>query len=205
MFKKLVGLLTVAVAGLLLSGVASAQITGSVHDFTGELTPNTDLCAFCHTPHDSDTSVSDAPLWDHALTVAAYTPYGVGSTTMDATMSGDATTFGISRLCLSCHDGTVAVDSYGGTTGTNTMLSIPAWTGVGANYKTLDLSAEHPVSVTTTADADVRDTPTAAETRVFGGMVECASCHDVHDQSGQPSLLVMDNAGSAMCLSCHIK
>ena len=83
MFRKLAGL--AAVAGLFFAGAASAQITGSVHDFTDDGIGTTDLCAFCHTPHAANTDVSDAPLWDHALTEATYTPYGAGSVTMDAT------------------------------------------------------------------------------------------------------------------------
>ena len=198
MIKQLAGLM--AVFGLFIAGTASAQILGSVHDFTTELSPNTDLCAFCHTPHDSDITVSEAPLWDHELTTATYTPYD--TVTMDATMSGDSTTYGISRLCLSCHDGTVAVDSYGGVTGTNLISG--NWPGVGVNYVAGDLSAEHPISVPTT-DPDVRDTPLNAGTQLFGGQVECASCHDVHDQTGLGSLLTVTNAASELCLSCHIK
>jgi len=117
-------------------------------------------------------------------------------------MSGDSTTYGISRLCLSCHDGTVAVDSYGGNTGTNTIGAV--WPGVGTNYVSLNLSAEHPVSVPTT-DPEVRDTPLNTATPLFGGQVECASCHDVHDQTGLGSLLTLTNAASELCLSCHIK
>jgi predicted CXXCH cytochrome family protein len=123
---------------------------------------------------------------------------------MDATMSGNTALWGISRLCMSCHDGTVAVDSYGGGTGSNTMASVTAWQTVGANYRSNDISQEHPISVPPT-DTLVRNTPSDAATAYFGGNVECASCHDVHDQSGQSNLLVMNNAASAMCLSCHDK
>jgi predicted CXXCH cytochrome family protein len=108
---------------------------------------------------------------------------------------------------MSCHDGTVAVDSYGGVAGSNTMASVTAWQTVGANYRTADISQEHPISVPPT-DALVRNTPTNTATKYFGTItpsVECASCHDVHDQSGQSNLLVMDNGASAMCLSCHDK
>lgn len=201
MLRKLAAL--TAVAGLFFAGAASAQIDGSVHDFRTELTGNTDLCAFCHTPHDADATISEAPLWDHALTTKTYTSVYT-SGTMDVTMSGDTTTYGISRLCLSCHDGVTGVDSYGGVTGTNTMQSVTGWDTVGANYQGVDISQEHPISIPPT-DAEVRNTPSNTATAYFGGNVECASCHDVHDQSGQPSLLVMDNAGSAMCLSCHQK
>jgi predicted CXXCH cytochrome family protein len=203
MFRKLAGL--TAVAGLFIAGTASAQITGSVHDFRPDI-GGTDLCAFCHVPHAADSTISEAPLWDHALSSKTYTlVYSSG--TMDAAMDTDVATYGISRLCLSCHDGVTAVDSYGGNgfSGTNTMQSVTAWQSVGQNYQGTDISQEHPVSVPPT-DAEVRDTPNNPTlVKYFGGQVECASCHDVHDQSGQPRLLVMDNAGSALCLSCHIK
>jgi predicted CXXCH cytochrome family protein len=142
-------------------------------------------------------------LWDHTLTTATYTPYS--TITMNETMSGDSTTYGISRLCLSCHDGTVAVDSYGGNPGGTTLITdVGAWTGVGAGYVSGVLTQEHPISVGT-ADPDVRDTPTNAATQLFSGNVECASCHDVHDQTGLSNLLVLTNDASALCLSCHNK
>ena len=37
------------------------------------------------------------------------------------------------------------------------------------------------------------------------GYVECTSCHDPHNEAGVPHMLVMNNAGSALCLSCHRK
>jgi predicted CXXCH cytochrome family protein len=202
MFKKLAGL--TAIAGLFIAGTASAQITGSVHDFTDDAAINTtDLCAFCHTPHAADNTISEAPLWDHELTTTVYTTV-YDSITMDAEMSTDTTTYGVSRLCLSCHDGVTGVDSYGGVTGGNTMQNVAGWNLVGANYQTADISQEHPVSIPPT-DALVRNTPNNNATQYFGGNVECSSCHDVHDQSGFANLLVMDNGGSAMCLSCHDK
>jgi predicted CXXCH cytochrome family protein len=126
---------------------------------------------------------------------------------MNTTMSGDVTTWGISRLCISCHDGVTAVDAYGGAAGTTTMRDIPAWAlkGVAYNDTNRDLKQEHPVSVSATPDPDIRTTPLNAATRLFSTNVECASCHDVHRGTSQPNLLVMDNTGSAMCLSCHDK
>ncbi len=49
------------------------------------------------------------------------------------------------------------------------------------------------------------------EVRLFNGRVECASCHNVHgtlDPSGTSfyeTFLRMDNDGSALCLTCHVK
>lgn len=49
-----------------------------------------------------------------------------------------------------------------------------------------------------------------AEIRTYEGRVECASCHDPHgvpSTSGvfKPTFLRVDNAGSALCLTCHAK
>jgi len=45
----------------------------------------------------ANTSISEAPLWSHAITaVAAYTVYG-GTSTLDATVGQPA---GISKLCF---------------------------------------------------------------------------------------------------------
>jgi predicted CXXCH cytochrome family protein len=201
MFKKLAGL--TAIAGLFIAGTASADISGSVHDFFDE-TGDGNLCAFCHTPHGADADIAEAPLWDHEMTTKSYTTvYSSGS--MQATMSGDTTTYGISRLCLSCHDGVTAVDSYGGNgfSGTNTMQSVVAWQTVGQNYQGADISQEHPVSIPPT-DPEVLNTPLNG-IEYFGGNVECASCHDVHNESGQPFLLVRDNSDSSLCTSCHQK
>ena len=52
---------------------------------------------------------------------------------------------------------------------------------------------------------------TIANTAVLGkvllpdGKIECTSCHDPHNQSGQPHMLVKSNRGSALCLTCHKK
>ena len=206
MFKKLVGLLTVAVTGLFLSGVASAQILGSVHDFQTELGTG-DLCAVCHTPHNDTSGISEAPLWDHALTVQAYTPYSTSTLDADDVAS---TPTGISALCLSCHDGTVAVDAYGGSAGlpANQIDQLAAWSGIGTGMLDANMNSEHPVSFTyatsAAADTGIKAAPTGNSV-LFAGKVECASCHDVHDQATATALLLDSNAGSALCLNCHIK
>ena len=99
MYRKLVGLLTVIVTGLVFSSVASAGVVGSVHDFTAEIGTVVEVCGVCHTPHAADRVTlpgGEAPLWDHDLTnLASFTPYS--SATMGSTMPNAAT--GISR----CH------------------------------------------------------------------------------------------------------
>lgn len=67
------------------------------------------ICIFCHAPHNADSA--QAPLWNHAESTASsfqmastanVSPNRVGSW-------ADPTPTGISKKCLSCHDGTVAV------------------------------------------------------------------------------------------------
>jgi predicted CXXCH cytochrome family protein len=213
MFKKLAGL--TAVAGLFIAGTTSAQgIENSAHDFSADITWNDtgEICKVCHIPHMTTTAVDDAPLWNHTQTTATgFTPYS-NTATMDATMAQPT---GISLLCLSCHDGTVALDSFGGN-GISPGTLIGA-VNAAANV-TKDLSNDHPISITynISTQADMND-PTGTlsglglnidDDLLFGAgndQVECASCHDVHDDAGNSKLLVVDNAGSALCQTCHGK
>jgi hypothetical protein len=211
--------------GLLLGfgSVASAGLQNSHHDFTS-LTGSGEICKPCHTPHNADTTV-DAPLWNHDVTVAAFTVYT--STTMDAVL-GQPT--GNSKLCLSCHDGSVAIDAFGGQAGT-VFISDPFYTGPGDtldSFFTTDLSADHPISFTynaalVTSDGALHDpstTPsglgaTIDEDLLDDGRVECTSCHDPHlgRASGcgschfglETKSLWKSNAGSDLCLTCHDK
>ena len=202
--RKILG----ATLGLVLvAGFAGAQITGSAHDFSGQGWGTNEICQPCHTPHNASIALP-VVLWNHEVTAATYTLYT--SPTMNATTGQPD---GVSRACLSCHDGTVALDSFGGSTGTNFI-------GGDANFGT-DLSNDHPVSfaytdalagidgglhLPTTEPSGLGGT--IAVDMLFGlgnDQVECASCHDVHNAANLPSLLLKTNAGSALCLTCHAK
>ena len=204
--KKLTGL--AAIAGLFYLGTASAQtIVGTDHDLSGVQGTGGEICVVCHTPHNADTAVSEAPLWNHATTAATFTLYS--SPTFDGIPINQPG--GASRLCLSCHDGTVALDAFGAQGGTATnVISGGALIGT-------DLSDDHPISFIydsglATADNGLFDPAVASsglggtidEDMLFAGSMECASCHDVHDNSLEPFLRVT-NADSAMCLTCHNK
>jgi predicted CXXCH cytochrome family protein len=194
-------------AALLVSNALFAGISGTAHDFSGQSWNTTgEICVVCHTPHNADVSVTDAPLWNHQLTTATFTLYS--SATLDAT-TGQPN--GISKLCLSCHDGTVALDNFGGnTTGTNFIS--------GSHNVGTDLSDDHPIGITYDAtlagtDGGLYDPTitssglgsTISTDLLFNGQLECASCHDVHNAYGNPDLLRKSNAGSALCLTCHNK
>ena len=98
-------LLTAGLAALSCLVIAQT-IVGSAHDFSGEGWSGGEICLPCHTPHNADTTEPDAPLWNHAVTSALYTLYD--SPTMDVAPEQPRPA---SKLCLSCHDGTVALDS----------------------------------------------------------------------------------------------
>ncbi len=205
------GLGMLSMAFLLTAGFAQAAITSSAHDFSAIGWAGGEICVVCHTPHNADTTMTDAPLWNHDLSaVASYTVYGVGSTTLNATVDQPT---GVSKLCLSCHDGTVAIDSFGGATGGALIASINANADLGST-----LANDHPVSFTyddTLAAADGElAAPSSGTTSLggtinadllFGGSMECSSCHDVHNANDNDNLLVIDNAASALCLTCHVK
>jgi len=212
MYKKLAGLLAVLTAGLFWVGSASAQITGSAHDLQAELTI-TEICVVCHAPHDNQNANGDL-LWNHdpSTNVGSFTVYD--SPTLDSAAGQPSST---SILCLGCHDGTAAVDSYGGVTGT--LLVNNAAFGGDESLFGSELGNDHPVGLTydPVADTELNAIATAVtfadastgtiDDMLEGTSVECSSCHDVHDtvSNGGDRLLVVDNAASGLCTTCHAK
>mgnify|MGYP003572125376 FL=1 len=221
--KPISGKLFRAPAALLVAlgltgGQALADIVGSAHDFSNSGFSGGEICVVCHTTHNADTSVTEAPLWNHELTSQTFAMYS--SPTMDAAQ--DAQPTGASKLCLSCHDGATAVDAYGGNTG-SIFLSGPA--AVGAND---DLTDDHPISITYDSALAVTDpglhdptqqtvtigsgnksrTGLVSELMTPAGKVQCSSCHDVHNTYAVPNgnpLLLLSKSGSEICLACHDK
>ena len=199
--------------GLIAAGLAvfsclviAQTIVGSAHDFSDEGWSGGEICLPCHTPHNADTTEPDAPLWNHAVTASVFTVYT--SPTMEQTPVQPQ---GPTKLCLSCHDGTVALDSFGGTTGTNFIAA--------AADLTTDLSDDHPVSVywnhqtggagsgpyCNNCHAAHNPTLQLSVLPFFNHYVECSTCHNVHNSSGNAHLLRLPLTGSTLCLYCHRK
>jgi Doubled CXXCH motif (Paired_CXXCH_1) len=130
------------------------------------------VCVFCHTPHNAGRGVG--PLWNKRLSDATYTPYSSSSLSANAIQGILNQPGGSSKLCLSCHDGTLAIGSvsvYGGRGSADspgawlipmdnlpTSGVIPNGRGANTGYTRnlgIDLSNDHPISVNyTTALAD---------------------------------------------------
>ena len=184
--------------GLVMMGApAEAGITNSAHDFTQGTwdTGESEICIPCHTPHNAPV---DIPLWNHEVTTASFTSYS--SATMNGTAAVGAGS--VSQLCLSCHDGSVAISDYGGTTNGTDNLT-------GTALLSTDLSNDHPIGVdysdSTVAAGDMKTQPSSLPFFGAGNDVECATCHDVHNNGSSTKLLRIDNAASALCFTCHDK
>jgi predicted CXXCH cytochrome family protein len=198
--KKIVVIVAVVLSGVGLSALTQAgTIVGSKHDLTSFGTTDGQICIVCHTPHNADVSTVDAPLWNHTLTTATYTLYDSPTFTGKPSQTQPG---GVSKLCLSCHDGTVALDAFGGRTG-STMIE-------GTGDLTTNLKKSHPVSFTYDAtmagtDGELVDPATLPAGWVNGGKFECSSCHDVHNKLDVGKMLLKSNANSGLCLTCHVK
>ena len=199
--------------GWLLLGASAwtanaASVVGSKHDLSVNgpasgitASTETEVCIFCHTPHFASTQ---APLWNRTDSATTYTLYS--SSTTKATI-GQPT--GASKLCLSCHDGTVALGLVRSRSTPITMsggvTTLPS--GRITNLGT-DLSDDHPISflynaALVTTNGQLKSPPTTGRVHVdAGGSVQCTSCHDAHDpQYG--NFLVTDSAYGALCITCH--
>ncbi len=147
------------VAGVLLSQTAFAGIVSTKHNLgstgTGanKFSGTAEICVFCHTPHGTDTSASVA-LWNRTLAApASYTTYdSLGTSTLD----GKVTSVGsVSIACLSCHDGTQAMNvvlNAPGSGATNATYSAGTWTGTGTLSSGIvsigtDLKNDHPIGI----------------------------------------------------------
>lgn len=203
---NLVAVLT-ALASLAPAGAAAADVSSTKHNLSvsgpGTVTAasETRICVFCHTPH---TASPDAQLWNRNASTASYTPYA--SSSLDAS-PGQPT--GSSRLCLSCHDGTIALGEV-----LSESLPIAMSGGIttlppGESNLDIVLDDDHPVSFPFTpglaaADGELLDPALlTGDVRLdAAGELQCTACHDPHDDT-HGSFLVMDNAYSAICVSCH--
>lgn len=183
---------------------AESNVAATVHNLTPngpgtmrETTP-TGLCVFCHTPHKASPK---GALWNRDASPVTYQVYTSSSLRADV---GQPT--GSTRLCLSCHDGTVAMGSLR-LPPNGQVLKLGAMTG--KNVLGTDLSGSHPVSfVYDSALAgrhpglvDPANIP--KEVRLDRtAQLQCTTCHDPHEAK-IPHFLRNENKAGALCLDCH--
>ena len=203
-------LFVVATLGIVLLRTASADVAATKHNLSvsgpGAVKAATEaqICVFCHTPHNASPA---AALWNRRNPTTTYTPYSSSTTRGSAGQPN-----GASLLCLSCHDGTIALGEVLSRATPITMAGAVTTMPAGAGRLGTDLGDDHPVSFAYTAAlASQRNgelvNPAALTGRVkldASGQLQCTSCHDAHDNS-YGKFLVMANVASALCTTCHLK
>lgn len=197
-------------------------LKNSHHDFSGAEWSGGEYCKPCHTPHNANMEVAGSPLWNHEVTHADFQLYT--SSTLNSEPNPPT---GHSKLCLSCHDGTVAIDNHSGFTGGTYYVTF--------GNLTTDLSDDHPISFAYNAtlasnDAGLYDPSTTLsglggtieEDLLQDGNLECTSCHDAHISRNTEGCvgchqvingnmvtislsLKIPLEGSTLCLTCHNK
>ncbi len=189
---------------------SGASILNSKHNLSvsgpGQIkaTAETRVCIFCHTPH---RGRRDIPyLWNRQDQTVNYVPYQ--SSTLFAIV-GQPT--GASKLCLSCHDGTIALGALLSESEEAPFQGGIRFMPTGPSRLRTDLSDDHPVSFLYDDDLAARNRELVGpsllppEIRLDGnGQLQCTACHDPHDDKFG-KFLVMSIQFSNLCTSCHAK
>ena len=213
---------SVTIILLVAGSVSLAGVRETKHNFTSAtFNPNAyfvgtrQVCIFCHTTHNA--SPTTGALWNHETNQQTYDIYQSSSLDMTITQPHEG-----SLVCLSCHDGTLAVNSlnnlpgpegagnYGDPAGAALDIS-GKLTSSSSAYVGTDLTNDHPVGITYDASQDpgkfqaktgnVANYPDKLLDN--GTYVECNSCHNPHDNT-YSNFLVESNANSNLCMRCHI-
>ena len=218
----LIGMVLVAVP---IAKAQESNVADTVHNLSvsgpGEIKSEseTEVCKFCHIPH---TAVVPKPLWGHKLSEEAN--YRVpkikkGRKGEQASPQPDGST----RLCLSCHDGTIALGDISGEPRLIKMRGKQKLAAGRKGYLGTDLSGSHPVSFKVTDDEhgfgegdDGRDMGIKSLSVIKSdrqvrlddeGKMQCTTCHDPHSDKyyipGKvPRFWVKPSVGE-LCLTCH--
>jgi len=212
------------VLSVLAAGPALAQqgsVADTVHNLSatgpGEIRSltETEVCKFCHIPHNP---TAPQPLWGHRLsTVAQYRTPEMASGRGGRVLSPQPD--GASRLCLSCHDGTVALGDVAGEKSPITMIGAQRLNPGRPGYIGTDLSGSHPVSFVVPenlADDTGRDMGLRARSIIEAdpdvrldatGKMQCTTCHDPHSdinyRPGEVPHFWVKPSFDEVCLTCH--
>jgi len=206
----LVFLLAIALAVVLptgLLGQTKTSVFNTDHDVGNA------GCASCHVPHTAQANAGRGQtlLWARQFSTTVFGTYD--SPTMDETPQeiGDATYSDTnpptgakiySVLCMSCHDGVTATTVIGPTE--NAAIGNPT--------NSAGLTDDHPVNMVYSTSDPGLESPTTAEGNGVvlyddgaNSTVQCASCHNVHDNSINKFLRVANsNSKQGLCGACHL-
>ncbi len=180
------GLVMALLISLPLTAAPISDIKNTKHNLsvtspgTVKATTETETCVFCHTPHGA-TAFPGSPLWNRTLSNQTYTVYTSSSLDAEDILGQLEQPGGSSKLCLSCHDGTLALGTVSNAPGSGTGASIalagtagdgsmPPGEGILTGFTRelgTDLRNDHPISLTydtnlATVDGELFDPVAAA-------------------------------------------
>ena len=179
----------------------------------------TQVCIFCHTPHNANP---EGPLWNKDTNAkTTYINYWSHTLNTYTSPKNAPNINGVSKMCLSCHDGTIAIgavrsrpqgiavtsSSQGLLSAEGRLTSVPGLIGT-------DLSGSHPISFVFDQRLAALNpsliVPSDRDVRLDrNGEMQCTSCHDPHDDSkandqNNPDLHFWQKATfDEVCLACH--
>ena len=232
--KRFLRYIAAAAIPLLASNFAFAADAGGIanskHDFSQATWSDQQICKPCHTPHNAlDTNLTGR-LWAHTLSQVTYVYHGGNVSGADGSTRPDAGTGSAAqsdmdvatRLCLSCHDGTVALDSFMGKEGASDSKFIgdadgqhgAATANLGNGKVANDLTNDHPVGYKAVYDENAgfnvatqtghyRYNPKGAVTAAglrFATSQTPVSAGTVDRTTGTA---VSGNLPSVSCVTCH--
>jgi predicted CXXCH cytochrome family protein len=202
-----------AIAGLLnAQSDGKASIINTKHDFrttsTAQIRSATgqDACVFCHTPHNAGSA---SYLWNHRTSSGDFPVYN--SSTLQSTVT-PIQPQDVSKLCLSCHDGTIALGdtvndgSIAFVQGNGYTLPANSPSNLAGDQT---FANDHPFGFAPRTSTETVNPPAFDPVKLDkSGKLQCNSCHDPHKEDNDPvtrKFLVKGNQASAVCITCHQK
>lgn len=184
-----------------------AQTTPTPTSYANIEEHNTEICIFCHTPHNSSPQ---GPLWNRSNTSTIFGRYSSATLIIRKTAAaqyGEPT--GSSRLCLSCHDGVSALGLLLGAVVPINMGSNDRITGVAMFDANKIKTGHHPISfvyndaVLAAIQADPLKSlqtyrlPTLEQVKLDSSkQMQCTTCHNPHqNQSTEETYVTPPNVG----------
>ncbi len=182
-------------------GIGSQQ---SPHNFSHESwLPVTRICGVCHVPHSRRRSkkrmkrYKDGLKWNRTVNVTPYNLYnsswsssltGIRDSVWTSPVTGrpEGLPDGLSKLCLSCHNGVVAPDVF--------------------NLHHF-VSLEYDITKTELRDPEVKKIGVSGPISEIldNGKIQCSSCHDAHDEESVAGTKLLRVEKDRICMVCHIR
>ena len=188
----------------------SAQIKSTIFGTDHDIASLGGGCKGCHAPHQASAK-GEVLLWVQGFptTTTFWIYYSPTMNTAPTEVGGNysATNLPVGAkvytvLCLSCHDGLT----------TPSVITATDGAAIANPTNSDGLRNDHPVNLVYNPSSDPGLEPLATAqtagavffTEGTNQTVQCASCHNVHDNTKTPFLRVANtNAKAGLCTTCH--